>query len=187
LERRPDIASAERRVAAANEQIGIAQAAFYPTVTLRATFGLESSSISNLFSWPSAFWSFGSSLLQTVFDAGRRQAVTEQAQATYDATVATYRETVLTALQGVEDNLGALRILEAEAGQQAKAVQAAEDTLALAVNRYKGGVTTYLEVIVAQSAALNAEQTALALSTRRMTTSVQLVKALGGGWAAASM
>jgi len=187
LERRPDIASAERRVAAANEQIGIAQAAFYPTVTLRATFGLESSSISNLFSWPSAFWSFGSSLLQTVFDAGRRQAVTEQAQATYDATVATYRETVLTALQGVEDNLGALRILEAEAEQQAKAVRAAEDTLALAVNRYKGGVTTYLEVIIAQSAALNAEQTALAFSTRRMTASVQLVKALGGGWAAASM
>jgi NodT family efflux transporter outer membrane factor (OMF) lipoprotein len=187
LERRPDIASAERRVAAANEQIGIAQAAFYPTVTLRSTVGLESSSLTNLFSWPSAFWSFGSSLLQTVFDAGRRQAVTEQAQAAYDATVATYRQTVLTAFQGVEDNLAALRILEAEAEQQAQVVEAAEDALALAINRYKGGITTYLEVVVAQSAALNAEQTALALLTRRMTASVQLVKALGGGWGAAPM
>jgi NodT family efflux transporter outer membrane factor (OMF) lipoprotein len=187
LERRPDIASAERRVAAANEQIGIAQAAFYPTVTLRSTVGLESSSLTNLFSWPSAFWSFGSSLLQTVFDAGRRQAVTEQAQAAYDATVAIYRQTVLTAFQGVEDNLAALRILEAEAEQQAKVVEAAEDALALAINRYKGGITTYLEVVVAQSAALNAEQTALALLTRRMTASVQLVKALGGGWGAAPM
>jgi NodT family efflux transporter outer membrane factor (OMF) lipoprotein len=187
LERRPDIASAERRVAAANEQIGIAQAAFYPTVTLRSTIGLESSSLTNLFSWPSAFWSFGASLLQTVFDAGRRKAVTAQAQAAYDATVATYRQTVLTAFQGVEDNLATLRILEEEAGQQEKVVQAAEAALTLAINRYKGGITTYLEVVVAQSVALNAEQTALALSTRRMTASVQLVKALGGGWGAAPM
>jgi len=187
LERRPDIASAERRVAAANEQIGIAQAAFYPTVTLRSTIGLESSSLTNLFSWPSAFWSFGASLLQTVFDAGRRKAVTAQAQAAYDATVATYRQTVLTAFQGVEDNLAALRILEEEAAQQEKVVQAAEAALTLAINRYKGGITTYLEVVVAQSVALNAEQTALALSTRRMTASVQLVKALGGGWGVAPM
>jgi len=187
LERRPDIAGAERRVAAANEQIGIAQAAFYPTVTLNSTVGLESSNITSLFSWPSAFWSFGSSLVQTVFDAGRRKAVTEQAQAAYDATVATYRETVLTALQGVEDNLAALRILEAEAAQQEKAVDAALATLDLSLNRYKGGVTTYLEVIIAQTAALNAEQIAISLSTRRITASVQLVKALGGGWAAAPM
>ena len=187
LERRPDIAGAERRVAAANEQIGIAQAAFYPTITLRSTVGLESSSLTNLFSWPSAFWSFGSSLLQTVFDAGRRKAVTVQAQAAYDATVATYRQTVLTAFQSVEDNLAALRILEEEAEQQEKVVQAAEGALALAINRYKGGITTYLEVVVAQSVALNAEQTALALSTRRMTASVLLVKALGGGWGVASM
>jgi NodT family efflux transporter outer membrane factor (OMF) lipoprotein len=187
LERRPDIAGAERRVAAANEQIGIAQAAFYPTITLTSAVGLESSSLSNLFSWPSAFWSFGSSLLQTVFDAGRRKAVTEQTQAAYDATVATYRQTVLTAFQSVEDNLAALRILEAEAEQQEKAVQAALATLDLSMNRYKGGIATYLEVIIAQSAALNAEQIALALSTRRMTASVLLVKALGGGWGAASM
>jgi len=187
LERRPDIAGAERRVATANEQIGIAQAAFYPTVTLRSTVGLESSSLTNLFSWPSAFWSFGSSLLQTVFDAGRRKAVTAQAQAAYDATVATYRQTVLIAFQGVEDNLSTLRILEQEAEQQEKAVQAAEAALVLAINRYKGGITTYLEVVVAQSAALTAERIALDLSTRRMTASVLLVKALGGGWGAASM
>jgi NodT family efflux transporter outer membrane factor (OMF) lipoprotein len=187
LERRPDIAGAERRVAAANEQIGIAQAAFYPTVTLMSSVGLESSSLTNLFSWPSAFWSFGSSLMQTVFDAGRRKAVTEQAQAAYDATVATYRQTVLIAFQGVEDNLAALRILEQEAEQQEKAVQAAEAALALSINRYKGGIATYLEVIIAQSAALTAERVALDLSTRRMTASVLLVKALGGGWGATSM
>src|SRR5712691_5068162 len=139
LERRPDIASAERRVAAANAQIGIAQAAFYPTVTLKSTVGLESSSLPNLFSWPSALWSLGSSLVETLFDAGRRQAVTEQAQASYDATVATYRQTVLIAFQGVEDNLAALRILEAEAEQQEKAVQTAEAALLLAINRYKIG------------------------------------------------
>src|SRR6266446_4532543 len=169
LERRPDIAGVERRVAAANEQIGIAQVAFYPTITLTSVVGLESSSLSNLFSWPSAFWSFGSSLVQTVFDAGRRKAVTEQAQAAYDATVATYRQTVLTAFQGVEDNLAALRILEQEAEQQGKAVQAALGALLLAINRYRGGVTTYLEVVIAQAAALPAERTAIDLLTRRMT------------------
>jgi NodT family efflux transporter outer membrane factor (OMF) lipoprotein len=187
LERRPDIASAERDVAAANEQIGIAQAAFYPTITLTSVVGLESSSLSNLFSWPSAFWSFGSSLVQTVFDAGRRKAITEQAQAAYDATVATYRQTVLTAFQSVEDNLSTLRILEQEAEQQEKAVQAALGALNLAINRYRGGITTFLEVVIAQNAALNAEQVALAISTRRMTASVQLVRALGGGWGAAPM
>jgi NodT family efflux transporter outer membrane factor (OMF) lipoprotein len=184
LERRPDIASAERRVAAANEQIGIAQAAFYPTVTLRSTIGLESSSLTNLFSWPSALWSFGASLVQIAFEGGRRQAVTEQAQAAYDATVATYRQTVLIAFQGVEDNLAALRLLEEEAQQQENAVRAAEAALLSAINRYKAGVTTYLEVITAQSAALIAERTALDLSTRRITASVLLIKALGGGWGA---
>jgi NodT family efflux transporter outer membrane factor (OMF) lipoprotein len=187
LERRPDIAGAERRVAAANEQIGIAQVAFYPTITLTSAVGLESSSLSNLFSWPSAFWSFGSSLVETIFDAGRRKAVTEQAQAAYDATVATYRQTVLVAFQGVEDNLSTLRILEQEAEQQEKAVQTAEAALILSINRYKGGITTYLEVVIAQSAALTAERVALDLSTRRMAASVQLVRALGGGWGAAPM
>jgi NodT family efflux transporter outer membrane factor (OMF) lipoprotein len=182
LERRPDIASAERDVAAANAQIGIAQAAFYPTVTLRSIVGLESSSLTNLFSWPSALWSFGASVVGIVFDGGRRQAVTEQARAAYDATVATYRQTVLTAFQGVEDTLSTLRILEEEAAQQAKAVQAAEAALLLAINRYKGGITTYLEVVVVQSAALTAERAALDLLTRRMTATVLLIKALGGMW-----
>lgn len=186
LERRPDIAAAERRMAAANAQIGIAQAAFYPTVTLRSVIGLESSSLTNLFSWPSALWSFGSSLVQAAFDGGRRRAVTEQAQAAYDATVATYRQIVLVAFQGVEDNLAILRILEEEAQQQEKAVQSAEAALLLALNRYKGGVTTYLEVITAQNAALTAARTAVDLSTRRMTASVLLIKALGGGWGALS-
>jgi NodT family efflux transporter outer membrane factor (OMF) lipoprotein len=186
LERRPDIAGAERRMAAANEQIGIAQAAFYPTVTLRPTIGLESTSLSSLFSWPSALWSFGSSLVQIAFEGGRRRALTEQAIAAYDATVATYRQTVLTAFQGVEDNLAALRILEEESQQQEKAVQAAEAALLLALNRYKGGITTYLEVVTAQSAALTAERVALDLSTRRMNAAVLLIKALGGGWGALS-
>lgn len=182
LERRPDIAAAERRVAAANAQIGVAQAAFYPTITLRASAGLESSNLVNLFAWPSALWSLGSSLAQVAFDGGRRQALTEQARASYDATVANYRQTVLVAFQNVEDNLAILRILEAESAQQAKAQAAAETTLLLALNRYKGGVTTYLEVITAQSAALTAARTAIDLLTRRMTASVLLMRALGGGW-----
>jgi NodT family efflux transporter outer membrane factor (OMF) lipoprotein len=182
LERRPDIAAAERRMAAANAQVGIAQAAFYPTITLSAAVGLESSSLSNLFSLPSVLWSLGASLVEIVFDGGRRQALTDQARAFYDATVATYRQTVLTAFQNVEDNLSALRILEEEAQQQARAVEAAEAVLLLSLNRYKGGVTTYLEVIIAQSAALPAERTAIDLLTRRMTATVLLIKALGGLW-----
>jgi outer membrane protein TolC len=169
-------------MAVANAQIGIAQAAFYPTVTLRSLIGLESSSLTNLFSWPSALWSFGAAVVEIAFDGGRRQAVTEQARASYDATVALYRQTVLTAFQGVEDTLSTLRILEEEAIQQAKAVQTADAALLLAINRYKGGITTYLEVIVVQSAALTAERVALDLLTRRMTATVLLIKALGGMW-----
>jgi NodT family efflux transporter outer membrane factor (OMF) lipoprotein len=186
LERRPDIASAERRMAAANAQIGIAQAAFYPTVTLQSIVGLESSNLTNLFSWPSALWSLGASVVGIVFDGGRRQAVTEQAQAAYDATVALYRQTVLTAFQSVEDTLSTLRILEETAVQQARAVQTAEAALLLAINRYKGGLTTYLEVVVVQSAALTAERVALDLLTRRMTATVLLIKALGGLWGTSS-
>jgi NodT family efflux transporter outer membrane factor (OMF) lipoprotein len=186
LERRPDIASAERRVAAANAQIGIAEAAFYPTVTLRSVVGLESSSLTNLFSWPSALWSLGAAVVEIVFDGGRRQAVTEQARAAYDATVALYRQTVLTAFQSVEDTLSTLRILEEEATQQARAVQVAEAALLLALNRYKGGITTYLEVVVVQSAALTAERIAIDLLTRRMAATVQLIKALGGLWGTSS-
>jgi NodT family efflux transporter outer membrane factor (OMF) lipoprotein len=186
LERRPDIAAAERSVAAANAQIGIAQAAFYPTVTLRSIVGLESSSLTNLFSWPSALWSLGASVVEIVFDGGRRHAVTEQTRAAYDATVAIYRQTVLTAFQAVEDTLSTLRILEEQAVQQAKAVQAAEAALLLAINRYKGGISTYLEVVVVQSAALTAQRVALDLLTRRMTATVLLIRALGGMWEASS-
>jgi NodT family efflux transporter outer membrane factor (OMF) lipoprotein len=186
LERRPDIATAERRMAAANAQIGIAQAAFYPTVSLRSIVGLESSSLTNLFSWPSALWSLGASVVEIVFDGGRRHAVTEQTRAAYDATVAIYRQTVLTAFQGVEDTLSTLRILEEQAVQQAKAVQAAEAALLLAINRYKGGISTYLEVVVVQSAALTAQRVALDLLTRRMTATVLLIRALGGMWEASS-
>jgi NodT family efflux transporter outer membrane factor (OMF) lipoprotein len=182
LERRPDIAAAERRVAAANAQIGVAQAAFFPTITLSAVIGLESTRLSNLFSWPSVFWSVGSSLAQIAFDGGRRRALTEAARADYDGTVAAYRQTVLTAFQSVEDNLAALRILKEEAQQQDNVVKTAEKALLLAINRYKSGVTTYLEVITAQSAALNASRTAIDLLTRRMTAAVLLIKALGGGW-----
>ena len=182
LERRPDIAAAERRVAAANAQIGVAQAAFFPTITLSAMLGLQSSDIGTLFSWPSTVWSLGSALAQVVFDAGRRQAVTEEVEAAYDVTVAAYRQTVLSAFQEVEDHLAALRILEAEAQQQALVAQTAETVLTLAINRYKGGVTTYLEVIAAQSVALTAKRTEVILATRRLTAAVLLIKALGGGW-----
>ncbi|HEV8040034.1 MAG TPA: efflux transporter outer membrane subunit [Bryobacteraceae bacterium] len=182
LERRGDIASAERHVASANAQIGVAMAAFYPTISLSASGGLESSAITTLIQWPSRFWSLGASLLQTVFDAGRRRATTDQAIATYDATVAAYRLSVLTAFQDVEDNLAALRVLEEEAKIQAAAVKSAQRSLELANNRYVGGITTYLEVITAQSVALTNETTAVNLLSRRMTASVALIKALGGGW-----
>jgi NodT family efflux transporter outer membrane factor (OMF) lipoprotein len=187
LERRPDIAAAERRVAAANAQIGVTQAAFFPAMTLSAGIGVNSSSVLNLFSWPSFLWSVGSTLTQVVFDGGRRKALTAAAQADYDATVAAYRQTVLNAFQDVEDNLAALRILEAEAQQQENVVKTAETALILAINRYKGGVTTYLEVIIAQSAALTAKRTAVEITTRRMAAAVLLIQALGGGWQGLSM
>ncbi len=182
LERRPDIAANERRVAAANAQIGVAKAAFYPTLTLGASGGLESSSLLNLFSWPSRFWSMGPTLAQTLFEGGRRRGVTEEAQASYDVTVANYRQNVLTAFQNVEDDLAALRILDQEAREQAAAVGFAERALQLANNRYQGGITTYLEVITAQVAALVNERTAVLIQTRRIVASVALIQALGGGW-----
>jgi NodT family efflux transporter outer membrane factor (OMF) lipoprotein len=182
LERRPDIAAAERRVAAANAQIGVAQTAFYPKLTLSAMAGAEGASLMNWFSWPSRLFAVGPSLLQTLYDAGARHAVSDQAWAAYDASVASYRESVLGAFQEVEDNLAALRILEEESLKQAKAVEAAEQSLVLSTNRYTGGLVTYLEVITAQSAVLSNERIAVNLSTRRMTSSVLLIKALGGGW-----
>ena len=182
LERRPDIAAAERRVQEANALIGVARAAYFPQITLSAAGGFESAIITTLIQGPSGLWSFGGAAVETIFDAGRRRGISDQAIAAHEQTVANYRETVLTAFQQVEDNLSALRILEEEAKTEDGAVAAAEHSLALSINRYKGGVTSYLEVTTAQSAALADEVTAVSILTRRMTASVLLVKALGGGW-----
>ena len=187
LERRPDIAAAERRVAEANEQIGIAKAAYFPTVTLNALLGFESSSIRNLGGWQSFLWAVGSSLAQTIFDGGRRRATSEAALANYDATVASYRQATLDAFQQVEDNLAALRILEQETQQQERAVVSARESLQLFTNRYKGGVDNYLQVITAQTVALANERNQVDIMRRRMDASVLLVKALGGGWNVADL
>jgi NodT family efflux transporter outer membrane factor (OMF) lipoprotein len=182
LERRPDIAGNERRVAAANAQIGVTIAAYYPTLTLGASGGLESSSLLSLFTWPSRFWSLGPSLSETLLDFGKRRGLTEEARAAYDQTVANYRETVLTAFQNVEDQLSTLRILEQESREQADAIRYSERALDLANAQYQGGITTYLQVITAQTTALQNERTGVQINTRRMTASVSLIQALGGGW-----
>jgi NodT family efflux transporter outer membrane factor (OMF) lipoprotein len=182
LERRPDIAAAERRVAAANAQIGVAKSAYYPVISLTGSGGFESSSISTLLNGPSGLWSFGLSAVGTVFDVGRRRALTNEARAAYDFQVAAYRESVLTGFQQVEDNLAAVRILENEAKTQDEAVVAAQRSLDLSVTRYTGGVTSYLEVTIAQSAALADEVTAVNILGRRMANTVLLIQALGGGW-----
>ena len=182
LERRPDIASAERQIASANEQIGIARAAFFPDLMITAEGGLQSGSIVDWFTWPSRFWSVGPQLTQTIFDFGRRRAQVEITQAAYDAQVANYRQTALAAFQEVEDNLSTLRILEQESAKQHEATVAAENSLQLSLNRYKGGLVTYLEVITAQNIALTNERTEADILRRRMDASVSLIKALGGGW-----
>ena len=182
LERRPDIAAAERLVASANAQIGLQETAYYPLVNIVASGGFNSGAITTLFQGPSAIWSIGAQALFTIFDAGRRRAGVDQAKASYDSSVASYRQTVLTAFQQVEDNLAALRILEQEAGVQATAVEAAERSLELSQIRYEGGVTSYLEVITAQNAALSDEVTAVNILGRRMASAVLLIQALGGGW-----
>ena len=187
LERRPDIAAAERRMASANAQIGVAKAAYYPTFSLGAGGGFESGVITTLISGPSALWSVGGSAIAPIFDAGRRKANVDLAKAAYDQTVANYRETVLTGFQQVEDNLAALRILEHEAQVQENAVVAAQKYLELANTRYTGGVTSYLEVTTAQSAALSDELTAVNILGRRMVDAVTLVQALGGGWDRSSL
>jgi len=187
LERRPDIASAERLVAAANARIGVAKAAYYPLLNLTAVGGFESGAITTLLSGPSVLWAVGPSALYTIFDGGRRRAASDQAVAAHDQTVAAYRQTVLTGFQQVEDNLAALRILENEAKTQNEAVVAAQKSLDLSVTRYNGGVTSYLEVTVAQSAALTNEVTAVNILGRRMVAAVQLVQALGGGWDSSSI
>jgi NodT family efflux transporter outer membrane factor (OMF) lipoprotein len=182
LERRPDIASSERLVASANAQIGVAKSAYYPMINLGASGGFESSTITTLLTGPSGLWSVGLSAVGTVFDVGRRRSLTDQARAAYDYQVAVYRQNVLTGFQQVEDNLAAVRILENEAKVQDEAVAAAQRSLDLSITRYKGGVTSYLEVITAQSAALTDEVTAVNLLGRRMANTVLLIQALGGGW-----
>ena len=187
LERRPDIAASERLVASANAQIGVAKTAYYPMINLAASGGFESSAITTLINGPSGLWSIGLSAAETIFDAGRRRAVTDQARAAYDYQVATYRQNVLNGFQQVEDNLAAVRILENEAQVQDEAVAAAQRSLDLSVTRYKGGVTSYLEVITAQSAALADEVTAVNILGRRMANTVLLIQALGGGWDRSSL
>ena len=187
LERRPDIAAAERRVATANADIGVANAAYFPRLLINASAGVESGSLTNLIKGASGFWSLGPTALITAFDGGRRRAVSAQAQAAYESQVAGYRDTVLRAVQEVEDNLAALRLLEQEAETQQRAVDAAERSLTLANNRYRGGVVTYLEVIAAQNAALNNQRTSVTLLARRLSSSVLLIKALGGGWNASAL
>jgi len=188
LERRPDIAAAERRIAAANAQIGVAQAAFFPTLTLSATGGFAASSFANWLTAPARYWSLGPALLaQTVFDAGLRSAQKEQAIAIYDQTVAAYRETVLTGFQEVEDDLVALRVLGEEAGVQDDAVKAAREAVTIVNNQYRAGTANYIAVVVLQAAALNNERTALGIRGRRLAASVGLIKALGGGWSATSL
>jgi len=182
LERRPDIAAAERLVASANAQIGVAEAAYYPALTLTASGGFQGTSLSNWLSWPNRLWSIGSAIAETVFDAGLRRAITDEARAAYDATVASYRQTVLTAFQEVEDNLAALRILEEEARVQDEAVNASRKSLEVTMNQYKAGTVSYLNVIIAQTTKLNNERTAVDILGRRMVASALLVTALGGGW-----
>ena len=182
LERRPDIAAAERRVAAANAQIGVADAAYYPTLTLSASSGFESSSLSQWLTAPSHFWSVGPSISQTVFDGGLRRTQTDFARAGYDASVATYRQTVLAAFQAVEDNLAALRLLAEEAKVQDGAVDLAKRTVVVITNQYKAGTVNYLNVVTAQTTALADERTAIGIRGIRMTSSVLLISALGGGW-----
>jgi NodT family efflux transporter outer membrane factor (OMF) lipoprotein len=182
LERRPDIAAAERRAAAANAQIGVAEAAYYPSITLSAAGGFESTHRSQWFTWPSRFWSVGPAITEYVFEGGLRKAQTEQARAVYDQNVASYRQTVLTGFQEVEDNLASLRILEEEARVQGEAVKAAEQSVTVTMNQYRAGTASALDVIVTQVAELNSKRTALTIAGNRMTASVLLIKALGGGW-----
>jgi NodT family efflux transporter outer membrane factor (OMF) lipoprotein len=182
LERRPDIAAGERRVAEANEQIGIARAAFFPTLVIGASAGFQGNTVANWLTWPSRMWGVGPQFSETLFDAGRRRATSEAAQANFDGAVATYRQTALTAFQEVEDNLATLRILESEAEQQHRATASAEESLQLFTNRYQGGVDNYLQVITAQTIALSNERNDIDIQRRRMDASVLLVKAVGGGW-----
>ena len=182
LERRPDIAAAERNMASANAQIGIATAAFYPNLTLSTEGGFESSAFKHLLDWPSRFWSVGGSVNETVFDAGLRRATVRQFVAVYNANVAGYRQTVLTAFQQVEDSLASTRILSQQIQQQQLAVQSAQKFVELETGRYQTGIDPYVNLVTAQTTLLSDQQSLTALRTQQMTASVQLIEALGGGW-----
>jgi NodT family efflux transporter outer membrane factor (OMF) lipoprotein len=182
LERRPDVASAERAMAAANAQIGVASAAFYPSIMLGSTYGSESRLLDSLFSTPSLIWSLGATLAQPLFDGGRIRAGVDFASAGYEATVANYRRVVLTAMQEVEDGITGLAALERAHTQAQVAIASATRVLHLATDRYEGGIATSLDVIIAQQSLLNSERLAAQLAGQRLLTSVFLVKALGGDW-----
>ncbi|HKF60133.1 MAG TPA: efflux transporter outer membrane subunit, partial [Dongiaceae bacterium] len=187
LERRPDIATAERTMASANAQIGVAISSFYPTINLTGSYGFTGLALDGLFAASNAVWAVGPELALTVFDAGNRQAQVEQARATYDQDVALYRQTVLTAFQQVEDQLAALRILEQEAAVQDRAVAAALEAERLTLNQYEAGTVDYTTVVTAQTTSLNNQQTALSVMQSRILANVSLVEALGGGWTTAQM
>ena len=182
LERRPDSAAAERQMAAANAQIGVAQAAYFPTLTLNGVFGFRANTPQNWLVSPSRLWSVGPALAETLFDGGSRDAVKKQAEAAYDANVATYRQTVLNAFKEVEDNLSALRTLEAEAQTQDEAVQSSRLSTELTLNQYKAGTVNYLNVVTVQAMQHNNEATAVKILGQRLVAAVALVQALGGGW-----
>jgi len=182
LERRPDIAASERRLAAANEQIGIAQSAFYPDIPLGLAGGYESTHSGTWITGPSALWSLGAKATELLFDAGQRRAVNDQSRHAYEAQAAAYRSTVLAAFNGVEDQLSTLRILEQESTVEQRAVASAQHSFELANQRYKGGVTSYLEVLTSETALLNNQRTLVNLRTRQFAASVALVRSLGGGW-----
>jgi len=187
LERRPDIAGAERRVAAANEQIGIAMAAFYPSLTLGGAGGFASSTLGKLFSWPSRFWSVGPQLAETLFDAGRRRSIVAEQRAANDASADAYRQTVLTAFQQVEDNLAALRVLENEWAKVQETMESAKEALNISDAQYRAGTVDYLNVITAQATLLDAQRTSVQLVARRLVASAALIQALGGGWNASEL
>ena len=182
LERRPDVAAAERNMAAANAQIGVAYAAFYPSLTLSGSGGLESSAIKHILDWPSRFWSVGTSISETVYDGGLRRATVNQYIATYNANVAAYRQSVLTAFQQVEDSLAAVRILSQQIRRQEEAVDSSQTFLRLELGRYETGIDPYIDVVTAQTTVLANRQSLSVLEVQQMAASVQLIEALGGGW-----